>query len=273
MLSAWPIDRGGWPRRLRRAARERRGRAGPADHFVADEGAFVEALRSGADRRARLPRLPRGGGDRAGHRHGYIKTGEPLHPAHPTALVERFVEKPTAADEADAGRRWLPVERGHLRVAGVRVPGRSRSSSPRWPMRSTRSGRCIGRRAGSWRCATSSSRCRPSRSTSDRRACRRRRTDGGGADGGGLERHRLLVGLLEALSARSGASLVASGQHLDRDSSGAGARWRAAGGHRRAADVIIVDTPDALLVCASRPGRGDQAGPRRDRRKAGERYL
>ena len=80
--------------------------------------------------------------------------------------------------------------------------------------------------------------------------------------------------LLEALSARSGASLVASGQHLDRGSE----RVLVHGGDRLVVtvglrDIIIVDTPDALLVCAR--DRAEEIKPVLDEiaEKAGERYL
>src|SRR5690606_32582035 len=57
--------------------------------------------------------------------------------------------------------------------------------------------------------------------------------------------------LLEALAAAQGKDLVASGQHLDRGSHDVLVH----GGDRLIvtvglADVIIVDTPDALLVCS-----------------------
>ena len=55
--------------------------------------------------------------------YGYIKVGERLHEAVTTALVERFVEKPDAERRGEVpGRGRLPVERGHLRLAGVRLP-------------------------------------------------------------------------------------------------------------------------------------------------------
>jgi mannose-1-phosphate guanylyltransferase len=80
--------------------------------------------------------------------------------------------------------------------------------------------------------------------------------------------------LLEALTAKTGASLVASGQHLDRGSE----RVLVHGGDRLVVtvglkDVIIVDTPDALLVCAR--DRAEEIKPVLDEiaEKAGERYL
>jgi mannose-1-phosphate guanylyltransferase len=80
--------------------------------------------------------------------------------------------------------------------------------------------------------------------------------------------------LLEALSAESGDSLVASGRHLDRGSQNVLVH----GGERLIVtvglqDVIIVDTPDALLVCAR--DRAEEIKPVLDEiaEKAGERYL
>ena len=69
----------------------------PADHFVADEAAFAEGLREAARTAERgylvtlgvQPTHPATG-------YGYIKAGKRLHPSTPTALVDRFVEKPDA---------------------------------------------------------------------------------------------------------------------------------------------------------------------------------
>jgi mannose-1-phosphate guanylyltransferase len=80
--------------------------------------------------------------------------------------------------------------------------------------------------------------------------------------------------LLEALSAKTGDSLVASGRHLDRGSQ----RVLVHGGDRLVVtvglhDVIIVDTPDALLVCAR--DRAEEIKPVLDEiaRKVGDQYL
>ncbi len=80
--------------------------------------------------------------------------------------------------------------------------------------------------------------------------------------------------LLEALSAAEGKDLVASGRHLDRDSH----RVLVHGGDRLVVtvgleDVIIVDTPDALLVCSR--DRAEEIKPVLDEiaRTAGDRYL
>ena len=80
--------------------------------------------------------------------------------------------------------------------------------------------------------------------------------------------------LLEALSAAQGKDLVASGRHLDRDSH----RVLVHGGDRLVVtvgleDLIIVDTPDALLVCHR--DRAEEIKPVLDEiaRTAGDRYL
>ena len=80
--------------------------------------------------------------------------------------------------------------------------------------------------------------------------------------------------LLEALSDARGADLVASGPHLDHGSR----RVLVHGGDRLVVtvgleDVIIVDTPDALLVCHR--DRAEEIKPVLDEiaRTAGERYL
>src|SRR5918999_2514764 len=73
----------------------------PADHFVADDAAFVDALREAARAAERgylvtlgvVPTHPATG-------YGYIKAGAQLHPDVPTSLVERFVEKPDPARAA-----------------------------------------------------------------------------------------------------------------------------------------------------------------------------
>jgi mannose-1-phosphate guanylyltransferase len=80
--------------------------------------------------------------------------------------------------------------------------------------------------------------------------------------------------LLEALSAAEGKDLVASGRHLDRGSR----HVLVHGGDRLVVTVglegvIIVDTPDALLVCSA--DRAEEIKPVLDEiaRTAGERYL
>ena len=80
--------------------------------------------------------------------------------------------------------------------------------------------------------------------------------------------------LLEALSAKTGTDMIGSGQHMDRGSQ----RVLVHGGDRLVvtiglSDVIIVDTPDALLVCDR--DRAEEIKPLLDEiaRTAGDRYL
>ena len=208
--------------------------------------------------------------------YGYIKVGEPMHEAVTTALVERFVEKPDADDAAEVpGRGRLPVERGHLRVAGLRVPPGGGAVPA-----GARGGPGPGRGAAPdpWldeRCA------RPAGADPGDQI------DAGIAEQAAAEGRVAVVpleagwsdigswsALLEALSSKSGSSLVASGEHLDRDSK----RVLVHGGDRLVVtvgleDVIIVDTPDALLVCAR--DRAEEIKPVLDEiaRKVGDRYL
>ena len=101
----------------------------PADHFVADEDAFADALRSAANVAERgylvtLGVVP----THAATGYGYIKAGNRLHPSSPTALVERFVEKPDAERAAafvEEGDSLL--ERRHLHLAGLRLPPGARA--------------------------------------------------------------------------------------------------------------------------------------------------
>jgi mannose-1-phosphate guanylyltransferase len=80
--------------------------------------------------------------------------------------------------------------------------------------------------------------------------------------------------LLEALTRERGKDLVASGRHLDRGSH----HVLVHGGDRLVVtvgltDVIIVDTPDALLVCSR--DRAEEIKPVLDEiaRTAGDQYL
>ena len=89
----------------------------PADHYLADEAAFTEAMRQAISAAERgylvtLGVVP----SHAATGYGYIKVGEPMHEAVTTALVERFVEKPDADDAA----KFLD-EGGYLWNAGIFV--------------------------------------------------------------------------------------------------------------------------------------------------------
>ena len=249
----------------------------PADHFVADDAAFVEGLREAARAAARgylvtlgvVPTHPATG-------YGYIKTGARLHPSSVTTAVERFVEKPdpaTAASFLDEG--------GHLWNAGIFA----------------------------WRTYTfrqALERFQPKLASAIERIESLHRTPGwmadvrdalepieaitidvGIAEPAAAEGRMAVVpltagwsdigswsALLEALSAATGADLVASGRHLDRGSH----RVLVHGGDRLVVtvgleDVIIVDTPDALLVCHR--DRAEEIKPVLDEiaGTAGDRYL
>ena len=249
----------------------------PSDHFIGDDARFVEALRHAARGAERgylvtlgvVPTHPATG-------YGYIKVGEPLHQASEVALVERFVEKPDAATAAQ-----FLEEGGYLWNAGIFV----------W-------------RAYAFRQAVE--RYQPALASAFERIEALHRTPGwmsavreilesvpaisidtGIAEPAAAEGRMAVVplaagwsdigswsALLEALSATTGATLVASGQHLDRGSQ----RVLVHGGDRLVvtvglSDVIIVDTPDALLVCAR--DRAEEIKPVLDEiaAKAGERYL
>jgi len=249
----------------------------PADHFVADEAAFAAGLREAARAAERgylvtlgiVPTHPATG-------YGYIKAGAPLHPSAPTALVERFVEKP------DASAAAAFIEEGHhYWNAGIFV----------W-------------RVYAFRQAVE--RFQPDLSAAMARIEELHRTPGwmsdvrdilepigaitidvGLAEPAAAEGRLAVVpleagwsdigsrsALLEALSAASGADLVASGRHLDRDSH----RVLVHGGERLVVtvglqDVIIVDTPDALLVCHRDRAEEIKAVLDEIARTAGERYL
>ena len=249
----------------------------PADHFLGDEAAFTEALREGmrAAERGYLVTLgvvPQ----HAATGYGYIKVGERLHEAVPTALVERFVEKPDAT-QAEA----FLSEGGYLWNAGIfiwRVYAFRQALERFQPELAAALAR-IGelRRTPGW--------------MSDVRDILEPipavQIDAGIAEQAAAEGRVAVVpldagwsdigswsALLEALSAKTGDSLVASGRHLDRGSQ----RVLVHGGDRLVVtvglhDVIIVDTPDALLVCAR--DRAEEIKPVLDEiaRKVGDQYL
>ena len=249
----------------------------PADHFVADEAAFAEGLREAARTAERgylvtlgvQPTHPATG-------YGYVKAGKRLHPSAPTALVDRFVEKPDAKRAAS-----FLKEGDHYWNAGIFV----------W-------------RVYAFRQAVE--RFQPELGSALERIEAIHRTPGwmtevrtilehvpaitidvGIAEPAAAEGRMAVVplsagwsdigswsALLEALSGATGADLVASGNHLDRDSH----RVLVHGGDRLIVtvgleDLIIVDTPDALLVCHR--DRAEEIKPVLDEiaRTAGERYL
>jgi mannose-1-phosphate guanylyltransferase len=249
----------------------------PADHFVADEARFLDALREAARAAERgylvtlgvVPSAPATG-------YGYIKVGKRLHPAVPTALVDRFIEKP------DSGTAQALVESGdYLWNAGIFV---WRTYSFRQAVERFQPGLASAlqriealHRVPGW--------------MSDVReildSIPAITIDTGIAEPAAVEGRMAVVpldagwsdigswsSLLEALSATTGSSFVASGQHLDRGSE----RVLVHGGDRLVVtvglqDVIIVDTPDALLVCAA--DRAEEIKPVLDQiaQQAGDRYL
>lgn len=249
----------------------------PADHFLSDEESFVEAMRE-AGRAAERGYLVTLGvkPKHAATGYGYIKVGERLHDAVPTALVERFVEKPDAA----RARRFVE-DGGYLWNAGIFV----------WRVYAFRQ---------------AMERFQPALAAALDRVAQLHRTpgwmsdvrdilepipaiqiDAGIAEAAAAEGRVAVVpleagwsdigswsALLEAMSTQSGDSLVASGRHLDRGSENVlvhgGERLVVTVGLR---DVIIVDTPDALLVCAA--DKAEEIKPVLDEiaEKAGERYL
>jgi mannose-1-phosphate guanylyltransferase len=249
----------------------------PADHFVADEEAFADALREAARTAERgflvtlgvVPTHPATG-------YGYIKAGKPLHPSSPAVAVERFVEKPdAAAAEAilaagtaywNAGIfvwrvyafrqalvRFQPALAAALdRIGEIhRTPGwmsRVRDVLEPIPAITIDVGIAEPAAADGMVAAVP--------------------LDAGWSDIGSWS------SLLEALTSARGGDLVASGRHLDHDSH----RILVHGGDRLVVtvgleDVIIVDTPDALLVCSR--DRAEEIKPVLDEiaRTAGERYL
>ena len=249
----------------------------PADHFIADEGAFADALRE-ASRAAERGYLVTLGvvPTHAATGYGYIKAGERLHAASPTALVERFVEKP----DADTATAYLD-DGGYLWNAGVFV-WRTYAFRQAIERFQPDLGSALERiealhRTPGW--------------MSDVRAILEPvpaiTIDVGIAEAAAAEGRMAVVpldagwsdigswsSLLEALTGARGKDLVASGQHLDRGSHNVLVH----GGDRLVVtvgldDVIIVDTPDALLVCHR--DRAEEIKPVLDEiaRTAGDRYL
>src|SRR5687768_8788184 len=249
----------------------------PADHYVSDEASFTEALRQAAQAAERgylvtlgvVPSNPATG-------YGYIKTGAQLHPSSATALVERFVEKPDA--ETAAG---FVADGGYLWNAGIFVWRTYvyRQAIERFQPDLARALEQVEQvhRTPGWM----------TRVRDIIEAVPAIAIDTGIAEPAAAEGRMAVVpleagwsdigswsALLEALSAATGADLVASGRHLDRGSH----RVLVHGGDRLVVtvgleDVIIVDTPDALLVCHR--DRAEEIKPVLDEiaRTAGERYL
>jgi mannose-1-phosphate guanylyltransferase len=249
----------------------------PADHFVADEGAFVDALQDAvrAAERGYLVTL----GVRPTHPatgYGYIRTGESLHPSAPTRRIETFVEKPdeatAAAMLADGRHLWnagifvwrtyvlrQALERFQPQLAEVLTRIEALHRTPGW-MSDVRTlledVPAISIDVGIAEPAAAEGRMAVVP------------LDAGWSDIGSWS------ALLEALTRAEGKDLVASGQHVDRGSHDVLVH----GGDRLVVtvglqDLIIVDTPDALLVCHR--DRAEEIKPVLDEiaRTAGEQYL
>jgi mannose-1-phosphate guanylyltransferase len=249
----------------------------PADHFIADEDRFIEALREAVRtaERGYLVTLGVKPAD-ASTAFGYIQVGDTLSAASPTALVKRFLEKP---DPAIAAR--LLEEGGHLWNAGIfvwRIYAFRQAVERFQPLLDEALSKVARlHRLPGW--------------MSDVRDILEPlpaiQIDAGIAEAAAAEGRMAVVpmdagwsdigswsAVLEALSAREGSSLVASGQHLDRGSR----RVLVQGGERLIVtvgleDVIIVDTPDALLVCHRE--RAEEIKPVLDEiaDATGDRYL
>jgi len=249
----------------------------PADHHVAGEEAFVAALREAARAAERGYLVTLGvTPTHAATGYGYIKAGESLHASGGAALIERFVEKP---DNASA---VAMLEEGkHYWNAGIFI----------WRV-------YVFRQA--------LERFQPELAAALDRVGELHRTPGwmsdvrsilepipaitidvGLAEPAAAEGRMAVVpldagwsdigswsALLEALSATEGKDLVASGRHLDRGSR----HVLVHGGDRLIVtvgleDVIIVDTPDALLVCRSDQAEEIKSVLDEIARTAGDRYL
>jgi mannose-1-phosphate guanylyltransferase len=249
----------------------------PADHHVGEPAAFLEALRE-AVRVAERGYLVTLGvkPTHAATGYGYIHAGAPLHDSTPSSLVERFVEKPDAARAeqflADGSYLWnagifvwrsytfgQAVERFQPELAGALERIAALHRTPGW-MSDVREVLAplpaITIDVGIAEPAAAEGRMAVVP------------LDAGWSDIGSWS------ALLEALTVTTGADLVASGQHLDRGSQ----RLLVHGGERLVvtiglSNVIIVDTPDALLVCDT--DHAEEIKPVLDQisREAGDRYL
>ena len=249
----------------------------PADHYVDDDERFADALREAVRTAERgylvcLGVVPR----HAATGYGYIRLGTPLHETSAAAVVESFVEKP---DPATAQR--FTDEGGYLWNAGIfvwRVYAFAQAVERFQPelAEALRRVASIPRLPG-W---TSDIReiVEPLPALSiDTGLAEPAARDGlmavvpltaGWTDIGSWS------ALLEALTGGGTSSLVVRGEHLDRDSQNllvhGGERLIVTVGLR---DVIIVDTPDALLVC-SRDRAEDIKRVLDDiAAKSGDRYL
>jgi mannose-1-phosphate guanylyltransferase len=249
----------------------------PADHFVGDERAFADALREAAHvaERGYLVTLGVVPTD-AATGYGYIKAGARLHPSSPTSLVAEFVEKP----DAERATGFL-AEGGYFWNAGIFVwrVYAFRQALERFQPELAEALDAVAdvHRTPGWM----------GRVREILEPIPAITIDVGIAEPAAAEGRMAVVpllagwsdigswsALLEALTTARGKDLVASGRHLDRDSH----RVLVHGGDRLIVtvgleDLIIVDTPDALLVCHR--DRAEEIKPVLDEiaRTAGDRYL
>ncbi|HEX2194119.1 MAG TPA: sugar phosphate nucleotidyltransferase [Candidatus Limnocylindria bacterium] len=249
----------------------------PADHFLSDEAAFTEAMREAVRVAERGYIVTLGVPPKhAATGYGYIKVGERFHPSSPSALVTRFVEKP----DAERAQQFMD-EGGYLWNAGIFVwrVYAFRQAMERFQAELANALDRIGalNRTPGWMSDVRDilepiPAIQIDAGIAERAAAEGRVAvvplDAGWSDIGSWS------ALLEALSTESGNALVASGRHLDRGSRDVLVH----GGERLIVTVglegvIIVDTPDALLVCAR--DRAEEIKPVLDEiaEKAGESYL
>lgn len=249
----------------------------PADHYVADDEAFVAALRDATRAAERgylvtlgvVPTHPATG-------YGYIKAGAPVEPRSPAALVQRFVEKPDAA-----GAARLLDEGGYLWNAGIfvwRVYVFRQALERLQPELAAALDRIAAMRPLPGWMSDVRDVLEPLPALSIDFALAEPAAAEGMVAVVPLEAGWSDIGswsaLLEALTSRTGADLVASGRHLDR-----GSRRVLVHGDDRLVvtvgleDVIIVDTPDALLVCSRERAEEIKQVLDEIAETAGERYL
>ncbi len=249
----------------------------PADHYVGDEGRFAEALREAVRTAERgylvcLGVVPR----HAATGYGYIRVGARLHPSGTAATVERFVEKPDAAGAArfvdDGGYLWnagifvwrqyvfrQALERYLPQLAEVLASVAKLARVPGW-MSDVR-----GLIEGLPALSIDTGIAEPAAADGGMAVVS---LDAGWSDIGSWS------ALLEALSAGGTSSLVIRGEHLDRGSHNVlvhgSDRLIVTVGLR---DVIIVDTQDALLVCARDQAEEIKAVLDDIAARSGDRYL
>lgn len=226
----------------------------PADHHVGNDEAFADALGEAVRTAERgylvcLGVTPR----HAATGYGYVKVGERLHAGSEAASVERFVEKPDSAKAQE-----MLEEGGYLWNAGIfawRVYAFAQAVERFQPELSEALSRVASvRRLPGWMSEVREI-IEPLPAVTLDVGIAEPAAAAGLMAAVPLAADWSDIGswsaLLEALTANGSSSLAVRGEHLDRDSRDilvhGGERLIVTVGLR---DVIIVDTPDALLVCA-----------------------